>query len=300
MPMLRINAAAQGLRLNGSPKSVNAPLARVACHDGPVVIMIHGFKYSPFVTGHCPHQRIFHDDGGWPQALDLAQRGAFGIAFGWHARGGLHHVYKNALAEAQGLARIIARLRGTRPVHLIAHSLGASLALAALPYLRAGDVGRIVLLSGAAHLGLARHALATPSGRTAELIHVTSCENDLFDFAFEQLIPGSGAIGRGIGAPQAVRLQIDCARTLGALSGLGYPLAPPTRSVCHWSSYTRPGVMALNADLVLNRLSLERLRAALPPAQPRWSRLPTLVLRGKTRIMPPSSKAEGNAHGHAY
>jgi len=300
MPLLRINATSRGLRLHRSAQSVFAAVAQEAATEGPVVIMVNGYKYSPFVAERCPHGRIFHTQG-WPAALDLAGTGALGIAFGWHARGGLTQAYNTAIDQAAQLAQLVGALRDRGPVHIIAHSLGATLVLAALPYLRSGDIGRIVLLSGAAHLGLARHALETPAGQGCALYHVTSGENLLFDLGFEHLIPGSGAIGRGIENPRALRIPIDCAPTLAALGGLGFALAPPQRRVCHWSTYTRPGVMALNAALLEGRLPLEQMRAALPaPCARGWP----LALALKTRIMPRAARAKmppakGTPHGHA-
>lgn len=267
MPLLRINATARGLRVQGSPQSVTCALAQAATSRRPVVIMVHGYKYSPFVAGRCPHDLIF-SGGGWPAALHSTDSGAVAIAFGWHARGGLAAAYDTALEQAAQLAQVISALRGQSPVHIIAHSLGATLVLAALPYLRAGDVGRIVLLSGAAHLGLARHALASPAGAACEMFHVTGTSNALFDFAFERMIYGSGAIGRGLFHPNVQTVQIDCPATLAQLASLGYPLAPAQRRICHWSCYTREGVMALNAALLNGTLAMATLRACLPIARP--------------------------------
>lgn len=292
MPLLRINAHAQGLTLHGSPQ----PVARSLAHapQGPATIMVHGYKYSPFVTARCPHGRLFRP-AGWPLALGLERPGVLGVAFGWHARGGLMRAYGRALARGAQLAQLVALLRGRGPVNLIAHSLGATLVLAALPYLRAGDVGRIVLLSGAAHLGVAHHALASPAGQAAQVIHVTGRENALFDLGFERLTGGSGAIGRGLPQHNALRLGLDCPLALAALARLGWPLAPQRRRICHWSSYTRPGIMALNAALLDGRVSLPALRAALPP-----DASPPLALRHKSGIMSQHRTGTGTAHEHAY
>ncbi|KEJ90021.1 alpha/beta hydrolase [Sulfitobacter donghicola] len=299
MPLLRINATAQGLALHGSVQSAKAVLSRAANGQGPVVIMVHGFKYSPFDENHCPHERIFHADH-WPHALDLAQENTLGIAFGWNGRGGLRHAYCTAHEQAGQLAQLIKTFTGNRPVHLIAHSLGATLVLAALPYLHDGDVGRIVLLSGAAHLGLAHHALRTPAGKTCELFHVTSRENALFDHAFEHMIPDTGAIGRGLDLPQAISVRIDCPRTLGMLETLGYQLAPPQRRICHWSSYTRPGVMALNAALLSGALPLHFLKEAVPPRPCLGDRANSLVSLQNSRIIAWYRKAKEQPHEHAY
>lgn len=297
MPLLRINATTCGLVLHGSAQPIGSALATVRAVPQGTVIMVHGYKYSPRVTGRSPHRRLFGPKG-WPKALDLPAENLC-VAFGWHARGGLRRAYLQALERAQGLADLICALRPHGPVHLIAHSMGATLTLAALPYLRRGDVGRIVLLNGAAHQGLAHHALASPAGRTSTLFHVTSRENRLFDLGFERIIEGTGTIARGLVAPQAQEIQISCPQTLAALEKLGYPVAGPARRICHWSSYTRPGVMSLNAALLNGALPPEVLRAALPTRQ--RTRVPwALALRRKTTIMDAQSNQEGTPNGHAY
>lgn len=299
MPLLRINAAARGLCLHGSTQPLHGALAQQPVTPRPTVVMVHGYKYSPVVLGHCPHERLFHDQG-WPQALGLAGGRGTTVAFGWHARGGLRRAHARALEQARALAELVCALRGRGPVHLITHSLGATLVLAALPYLRAGDVGRIVVLNGAAHLGLAHHALATPCGQQSRLFHITARENRLFDLGFEAVVTGSGAMGRGLNAPHAVEIQISCARTRAGLAHLGFNLAPPQRPVCHWSSYRRPGVMKLNAALLAGDIGQDQLRAALPSGtstrHPGWS----LALHRKTGIMVGNQTPKGSLYGQAY
>ncbi|MEP2922369.1 MAG: alpha/beta fold hydrolase [Sulfitobacter sp.] len=264
MSLLRINSSEHGLTLHGSAQPVKPVLTNSCTATRGTVIMVHGYKYAPYMGAHCPHTSLF-GSAGWPQTL-ATRSDTLCVAFGWHARTGLARAYGRAFEHARELAGLIRALRPHGPVHVIAHSLGATLALAALPYLRRGDVGRIVLLNGAAHQGLAYHALETPAGHDCTLFHVTSRENYLFDLAFERLIGGTGAIARGLGAPQAHQIQISCPATLETLARLGYPLAQPARRVCHWSSYTRPGVMALNAALLEGRLTAEQLACALPHA----------------------------------
>jgi len=298
-------AADAGLYLHGTTRGPAGCLTGRRLPDGPAVIMVHGYKYSPYHPRHCPHRRIF-DTGGWPAGL-AAQKG-LAIAFGWHARGGLRRIHDRAIRRGADLARMIALLRANRPnqpVHIIAHSLGATVAMAALPHLQAGDIGRIVLLTGACHGELAERGLRTPAGRGAKVLNIISRENDLFDFAFEHLVPGSGAIGRGTGLANVLDLQIDCSQTLSALGALGYPVAPAERRICHWSAYTRPGVMPLYRAFLQGEgpITPDSLRAVLPVAPaPRWSRLlpaHSLAAALKTRIMA-LRKPEGPNHEHAY
>lgn len=158
--------------------------------------------------------------------------------------------------------------------------MGIELALSALHHLPAGAVQRIISMTGAAYRSSARDALASEAGRGALLINIASRENDLFDFLYECLIPpperGDRAIGAGIEAENAVTLQLDNPETLAALARLGHPLDAPRKRICHWSSYTRPGVLRLYNDM-LRRPEIWTLKtlkhAEHPRTAPRWSRL---------------------------
>jgi pimeloyl-ACP methyl ester carboxylesterase len=166
-------------------------------------------------------------------------------------------------------------------VHAVAHSLGARVVLQALPHLPAGAVGRLILLAGAEFGGRAAEALDTPAGRCAEVINVTSRENDLFDFLLECLIPppvrGNRSLGLALpSGPGVLNLQMDHPGTLAALRGAGFEIGAPMTRICHWSPYTRPGALAMYDRLLREaaQLPLAQLRAALPDGPtPRWSRL---------------------------
>lgn len=158
--------------------------------------------------------------------------------------------------------------------------MGIEPAFAALQHLPAGSVHRILSLTGACYQSVALSALATPAGKVAEFINITSRENDLFDFLFERLITppirGDRALGAGIDASNAVTLQLDCTNTLTQLTRLGASIAPPTRKICHWSTYMRPGALAFYADLLrqAHRLPLDQLYIDQPQHHVRpWSRL---------------------------
>ncbi|XDA99384.1 alpha/beta hydrolase [Sulfitobacter sp. LCG007] len=269
---------------------MQAPLARsiaaLAGRSDPAIIMLHGYRYAPGDPVHCPHRTLMSPDDnlGWPAPLGLWENGAgCGIAFGWAARGSLRRSHLRARAHGRELAQIVSLLRATapeRPVHVIAHSLGTEIALSALAHLGRGAVDRLLLLTGASHQSHAEAMLSTPAGRDAEVVNVTSRENDLFDAAFERLVPSGlrcdGAIGRGIAAPNALTLQIDCRRSLDALERLGIGIAPPQGRISHWSSYTRPGLMDFYARLMRTpeTLPLSLLQSILPSeADRRWSRI---------------------------
>ena len=268
-------------------------MARLA-PGAPILIMLHGRGFQPGDKRHCPHDLLFtegHKSVGkrflsWPRRLGLAtgraERG-LAIGFGWSSRSSVWTAAATADAAAPELARLITLIRRidpTRPVDILAHSLGARLALGALPRLQAGTVGRMILLAGAEFRNRARAALDTPAGRAAEVINVTSRENDLFDWLFETALSPltpRRALGAGLDdLPNAVDIQIDGAGARAALAELGFRLPEPRRRVCHWSVYLRPGVFRLYRRLLFRRdeLDLARLRAALSvPAEPRWVRL---------------------------
>ncbi|MBL0900417.1 MAG: alpha/beta hydrolase, partial [Reyranella sp.] len=92
-----------------------------------------------------------------------------------------------------------------RGVQVIAHSMGARVALAALPQVAPGQITRLILLAAAETRGRALAALDSPAGRSVEVINVTTRENDLFDACFEWGIHLglSTSIGQGLGAHRA-------------------------------------------------------------------------------------------------
>lgn len=284
-----------GVNARGEVPIAKVPLA-LALKDlppgAPVTVMLHGYRYSPLHSHTDPQAEIFAPAprGGtarivsWPRRLGYT-RGVEGLAigFGWHASRSIWQAHDEAARAGVALARLVGELRahGASPVGVIAHSLGARVALQAMAHLAPGDLGRLILLSAAEFRARAEEALASPCGRAAEVLNVTSRENDLFDFLFERLIGGpfralGPALGEGLSAPNAVTLQIDHAQHRRGLRALGFPTAPPTRVVCHWSAYLRPGLFPLYRAF-LHRpadLTLHRLRAALPvETAPRWSRL---------------------------
>ncbi len=276
MTLIRMNLCPESGRacLHGSRQDPTAALRRAAHEAGPVVLMLHGYKYAPN-TRDCPHGLIFSTDhaNSWPVQLGLASGGALGVSIGWPARGPLNRVFREAGSHGAAVARLIAMLHQTaphRPVHLIAHSMGSEVALSALAQAPARSVGRVILLTAASFQSHAAQALQSPAGRHAELLNVVSRENDLFDFAFEWMIPaperGSRVLGHGIDAARALTVQLDCPATLEALTRLGSPISPSARRICHWSGYTRPGAMAFYARCLLTpeALPLHLLRHALP------------------------------------
>lgn len=282
MPIVAVNAGPAGSAdPAGDLRAAITPGARVT-------VLIHGFRYAPGATGNCPHGTLYAPrpaPGGprvvsWPRKLGLLRAGT-GIGFGWKGSGSIWTAYRAAGAAGLSLAGLVRGLRaaGSGPVDILAHSLGARVALAALANVAPGDIGRMLLLSAAEFRQPAATALATQAGRAAEVLNVTSRENDLFDGLMELLFTAGlrnlgPSLGSGIPAANAVTLQIDSEAHRDALSALGFPLAGPGRRICHWSGYLRPGLFPLYRAVLAGRLPLPVLRAALPDATaPRWSRL---------------------------
>lgn len=279
MPIVAVTAADEGLRSADLPERLPA--------GTPVTVLVHGYRYAPGRAGHDPHATLFAPAAvpgqphPWPRRLGFG-RGAPGLClgFGWQAKGTLPRARDQAAYAALALADLVRdlRARGAGPVGFVAHSLGARVVLKALPHLAPGDARRIILLSGAEFRGAATAALSSPAGRQTEVLNVTSRENDPFDLAVEWMLGrGEGpALGSGLHLPNAVTLQIDGAAHRAGLRSLGYPVAGPARLVCHWSTYTRPGLFPLYRAFLQRpaQLPLGLLRAALPETcAPRWSRL---------------------------
>ncbi|MEO0484596.1 MAG: alpha/beta hydrolase [Pseudomonadota bacterium] len=288
--MLRVAVDGDVPRLYPIARPLAPALRAGLAGPGPVVILIHGYKFAPGVVGHDPHQQIFStapERGGttdsWPRQLGFGEAAGSGlcIAFGWPARGWFRDVYARAAGASRALAQLVRAIRdfdAHRPIHVVAHSLGARVCLGALTALRPHDLGRIILLSGAEYCAPARAAMATPAGRTAEIFNITSRENDLYELMFESVIGphrwGDRGIGVGLGEEFGnwVDVQIDHVDVRRVLSRYGAALPGPRRRMCHWSTYQRRGAMAFYSDLLRRpgAIPLDALRRALPPQERRF------------------------------
>ncbi|GAA3870552.1 alpha/beta fold hydrolase [Celeribacter arenosi] len=268
--------------------------------DAPVIICIHGYKFSPQVPAHTPHDHILALDPkracrkavSWPRALGFGGGDAaegLCISLGWEARGSIWQAYERAAQTGEALARLIWKL--DRPVHLIGHSLGARVALAALGHLHAGAVDRLVLLTAAEFRDKALAALDSEAGGAAEVINVTSRENDVYDWLFElALFKGDGdwrSLGSGLGTSRRnwVDVQIDDVQTRAALGRLGFSIPAADRLICHWSPYLRKGVFDFYASALRSpeRLPMGLMQSLFErPHAPRWSRLLTPRLQPRS------------------
>lgn len=284
MSLLKITAA------NGAPVpagDARGPLSAAlagalsGAGAGPVVIMVHGYKYAPGHPLHCPHETLFsltpkHRDlypraVSWPRHLgfggDRQDRG-LAISFGWPARGTFRSAYGEAAEAGTAFSRLLgelARLAPDRPVHAIAHSLGARVVLDGLSKSPGGALDLALLLAPAEVASRAQDALETPAGRTARCLTVSTRENDIFDLIAMLGLGPSGRGGRMIGyrgleGENCATLRIDHAHTLAALRSAGFRIAAPAGRVCHWSSYLRPGLFRLYRALLAGELGVPRLR----------------------------------------
>lgn len=275
MPLVTINANATAL---SGLSALRAQLNTLPS-DVRITVMIHGFQFSPGRAGVCPHKHIlsFHppeDEAravSWPKHLQVGP-GHLGIAFGWDASGSLWRAWAEAARAGRALARLLNELAaGGRQADVVAHSLGARVALQALHNTTPGAVRRKILLAPAEFRGAAAEAMATPAGRTADVINVISSENSIFDAALKWLIaphrPSRRSLGAGLkqSLPNWTELWIDDPDTLSALAGLGYRVAPPVRRICHWSGYLRPGLFPFYRAVLSGALPFDTLTAALPP-----------------------------------
>ena len=296
MPLLQIDATPLGPCLHGTAQRLLPPLRRALVQPGPVIIMIHGFKFEPGHTNACPHNHILSLDPkhrtwkakSWPRGLGYGagdRDEGLAIGFGWSGRGTIWNAYKQAEEAGLCLADLVSMIRQVAPgrqVHLVAHSLGARVALGALPNIPARAIARVLLLNGAEYGAAARAAIESAAGCAAEIINVTTRENDLFDFLLERLISppehGDRSLAQSLPQrPNTLTLQLDHPDTLPSLERAGFYVAPGrARFCCHWSAYLREGLFDFYRALLRQPEdhSLARLRALLPDIQdPRWSRV---------------------------
>ncbi|QIE46193.1 alpha/beta hydrolase [Pseudohalocynthiibacter aestuariivivens] len=297
MPLIQVNATPQGPCLGGTSRPLVPVLCNALRQPGPVMIMVHGFKFQPDHPTCCPHRHILSLDPrvqcrkaiSWPRALGIGQGAkdeGLGIAFGWSARGTIWQAYSQAALAGRALAdllKAIHRIDPNRPVHVLAHSLGARVALRALgtPGLPPTAVQRVILLSAAEFSIEADRALNSDAGRNTEFISITSRENDLFDFLLERLIraPRQGDRALGFGLPpgaNTLNLQLDNLQTGVALRRVGIPIGAARARICHWSTYLQPGVFDFYRAILREPhvWPLIRLKGLAPDeAEPRWARL---------------------------
>jgi hypothetical protein len=281
-----VNAAPDGPRLHLTAAPLHSALLRAACGNGsgtdPIIVMIPGYKYDPALPNQCPHRTLLRHDGAWLRQMGFGMGDpdeGLALAFGWNARGPVWRAAGRARAAGGQLGRVLRILHRAaphRPIHLMTHSMGAEVALAALHVLPRGAVTRLLTLTPASYQSTADAALKSPAGSTLEWINITSRENALFDLIYERLVSpprrGDRVIGTNLSAPNSATLRLDCPRTLSWLQRFGARIAAPTARICHWSGYTRPGALGFYNRLLRDpaRFPLASLQAPVPAAPTRW------------------------------
>ncbi|MEO0914670.1 MAG: alpha/beta hydrolase, partial [Pseudomonadota bacterium] len=192
-------------------------------------------------------------------------------------RSGFAKVYNRAAKAGQGLASLleaIARIAPERKVDILAHSLGARVALQAIRATGATNLGRVVLMGGAEYRDAAAEAIAAYAG-AFDLYNVTSRANQLYDHLFQRFAPAKygPALGQGLAAhaPRTVDLDLDAPATGSLLRARGRSLSSGAAYVCHWSFYLREGALPLYAAIFRERhlwhpLDLQAAQTAAPAA----------------------------------
>lgn len=279
--------------------------------DRPVVILLHGYNYEPGSGLCCPHASLYAKASDhpairsrdWPTRLNVGTREMSAIGFGWPARGSLWGAWRAANMAGHALARLISDLKAAAPerdIHILAHSMGARVAMAGLKAADRGVVRRVILLNGAdfiSHVSLALQRQA----RSVSLFNVTSRENAVFDALVELSLAdtwiGDKSVGRGIDAPRAVTLRLDQRQHLSTLNRLGFDLPAPNKRICHWSTYLRPGTGALYRGILDGNVRFSTLKRALRPVEPR---LMPFALPKEFWRLNASARANGSVGGKAF
>lgn len=263
----------------------------------PTVVLVHGYKYDPSQPQRNPHALLYSADApaarvarrgrvlSWPQGLGIGAEGADGLClgYGWSAwaswtgrllaegRNGFAAVYDEAGRAGASLVPALAALAEARPapVDLLAHSLGARVALSALrAAAKAGRgdliarLGRWILLGPAEFSGAADAALAACArigARPPEIYCLTARHNARYDRLFAAFAPRAARSGAPLGAAAPAgadparwaHVRFDHPGLPDWLAARGVTLGPaPERGACHWSFYRREGAMDLHRAII--------------------------------------------------
>ncbi len=310
MAHIGISVSETGLATAGAGQDVEAELrgklARTS-DDAPIVVFVHGYRFDPALPEADPHLSLFAPEESaedfrvrsWPRGLGFtsaAPDAGLSIGFGWPAvrpivspllttrRTGFAHVYDRAAEYGPRLAQLISlvqRLAPGRPVDILAHSLGARVALAALPHLTQAP-GRMILLGAAEFEPRAIEFLRAAPG-PVQVYNITARANDFYDAAFETLAPRRTGSDRAVGLglrtplPNWMDLQIDRDAVTAWINGQGIGLGPSRARFCHWGFYTRDGAFAVYRAILRREAGWDipslRAEPALMVQDPRWSRL---------------------------
>lgn len=307
-----VTATNEGLRSARTGRPVATVLARHLERlpkSAKVTILIHGYQYHPDTKSDDPHRLLFAFKPAvscwkirsWSHGLGFTRRAdenGLCIGFAWPAAAGVaksylttgkspfHGIYQKAPEFGRQLAELVAMVQAADPgrrIDLVAHSLGARVALSSLPHLEKHPE-RIILLGGAEFDSQARRFLeGKPKNRTAHIYSFTARSNDIYDAAFEMFAPRTSSTDMPIGSggkvdhPNWINIQIDRAEVSNWINAQDIPLRPVHRHFCHWSFYTRHGAFGIYRAILDRKpgWDIEDLRRVpgLTEQEPRWSRV---------------------------
>ncbi|MHA3915665.1 alpha/beta hydrolase [Halovulum sp. GXIMD14793] len=265
----------------------------------PVVVMIHGYKFTPERPIDDPHRLIYalrpEDDHwkirSWPAGLGFCNDPAAGLCIGyaWPATArenpgdtafdgnGFARVYEKAKHAGKALAHLldmIAQIDPGRRIDLIAHSLGARVALKSIRHAKDARIGRVILMGSAEFAGPARRSLAGARS-TPEVYNITARSNTLYDILLRLFAPahvrGSTPLGFGLKDTPVgwVDLDLDAAPVTNALAGRGLSLGGRRSPVCHWGFYIRKGSFCLYRSILRDRTDWSVAALRSETARPR-------------------------------
>lgn len=313
MAVIRVNATRDGvLELSGASgcwRAATAHALRVLPSKTPICILIHGYRFTWRGGRACldPQERLYGTDRTFTQAVkperanwagwlgfdDRSAADGLCIAFGWEARSTASgdgfrtfgRIYRDAAKTGAALARLvrfITEQHSDAEIDIVAHSLGARVALQAMHHEPDLAFGRFILLGAAEFVETAHNALEKSCSPT--VYHIMSRANDPFDGLFYHFAPAPehpgdrslGYSGLGHRHPRWIDIQLDLPEMRGWLAARGHRLRRD-EMVSHWHFYTDPGAMSFYRAILRQRPPYaigDLLGDGLPDRiEPRWSRL---------------------------
>ena len=277
----------QGMPKSRSGFTISLPSAR------HIIIMVNGFDYDPTETSEDnPHLTLFKEWNGHISAIQEEHWDCFG--FGWYSAelepgswvGGLLRLHWNPYRWGWELAGkaggILAKMIAARlaaddgaEICIVAHSMGARVALSALTQLPRSAVKRVLLLNGSEY---SQTAKVVSLYTNSDVLNVVVKADDVLSklgsiFAPEEFI--ENVVGQsGLCDPPHTWLDIcldntgvkEKTRAGGYLDLCG---DNPDSIGDHWYSYTHEPNWFLFRDFLSGTLAIDGLRNMInPPVAP--------------------------------
>ena len=162
--------------------------------DAPIIVMLHGQGFDPCIARVDPFRSIFaYDPYGdrirdywrlqsWAHRFKCAPQKSMMIGYGWQAHStdfvmsaNVNAVARNAVMEAQQFGAFVQRLNAItpqRPVHVIAHGMGAKLALRSLETTPKMRIKRLIMLNGQGLITDGLLAMNAKAGQKTEFYNI--------------------------------------------------------------------------------------------------------------------------------